>query len=431
MQILDYLLCVIEDFVIILFFDKLLKRRFQGILPFIAGVIFLSFFTFILSNYNIVLKTLFGFLNIFVVSSVLYKERLIIKSGYALMALYVLSIIDIIFGVLISLVLNEAFLNVFYSSFWLRLFVCLIIKAFDILIFILIYKGFKKIQYDMRPKIWVLYNSVMLVFLIITTAFIVIYSQKQQDAETSLLFLIISSSFFVMSMVVIYFFTEICFGFQRDKKLYVLESGYETLQDRIALQNRTSEIIKKLNHDMNKHITYACTLIEQGKKESAIKLLDEAIGKVKKSIPHIDIESGSDIVDAIITSKIALAERKQIAFDYYIEPLEAVEMDVLDLSSLISNVIDNAFEAAEQSEKAFVKFKMFKYNAYWTVYTENSYSSGIVLERTLHLLSSTKPDKFQHGYGSQIIKDIALKYNGEVTWEADGEIFKTIVLLKI
>ena len=91
----------------------------------------------------------------------------------------------------------------------------------------------------------------------------------------------------------------------------------------------------------------------------------------------------------------------------------------------------NAFEAAEQSEKAFVKFKMFKYNAYWTVYTENSYSSGIVLERTLHLLSSTKPDKFQHGYGSQIIKDIALKYNGEVTWEADGEIFKTIVLLKI
>ena len=244
MQILDYLLCVIEDFVIILFFDKLLKRRFQGILPFIAGVIFLSFFTFILSNYNIVLKTLFGFLNTFVVSSVLYKERLIIKSGYALMALYVLSIIDIIFGVLISLVLNEAFLNVFYSSFWLRLFVCLIIKAFDILIF----KGFKKIQYDMRPKIWVLYNSVMLVFLIITTAFIVIYSQKQQDAETSLLFLIISSSFFVMSMVVIYFFTEICFGFQRDKKMYVLESGYETLQDRIALQNRTSEIIKKLNH---------------------------------------------------------------------------------------------------------------------------------------------------------------------------------------
>lgn len=431
MSILDFSLCAIENTIIFLFFNKLFKKRFQALQILIVAIFLATLFSFMFSGLNTIFKAVLGFINIFVISSILYKDPSIIKAGYSLMLLYILSVIDIIFGNLISILADQTFLSVFYSSVFLRLSVCLIIKAFDGLFIFLVYKMFKKIQYDIQPKFWVLYNAVILVFLLITVSFIELYSQKQQEAESSFLFLIISFSFFAMSMVVIYFFTEICSGFQRDKKLYILESGYDALKERMAFQSQSSEKIKKIYHDVNRHLTNVCTLIENGKHESAVELLYKAIGDMDKTSPQISVASGNDIVDAIIASKSVLAESKQIHFEYYTEPLNEIKVEVLDLSSLISNVLDNAFDAAEESSSAFVKLKIFKYNAYWTIYVENSYLGGLVLKRTVQCPISTKPNKFQHGYGSQIIKEVALKYNGEVTWEADGEAFKTIVLIKL
>ena len=85
----------------------------------------------------------------------------------------------------------------------------------------------------------------MIVFLSITTIFIVIYSNVSQSDKTSLLFLVISISFFAMSMVVIYFFTEICYGFQRDKKLYMLETGYSALQEKNGFAEPKFREVKK------------------------------------------------------------------------------------------------------------------------------------------------------------------------------------------
>lgn len=347
------------------------------------------------------------------------------------MILYVYAITDVIFGNLAVIAFDEHFIFTLYSSLLYRTLYCVIVKVVNALIILLIYKGWIKIKNDVSLRFWIFYNVVILVFLLVTTVFIVIYSEAEQTETTSALFLIVSSLFFAMSMVVIYFFTEICYGFQRDKKLYMLETGYSALQEKMALQSRNNEKFKKIRHDMKKHLVNAVTLIENGKYDTAVELLKNAGDDIGKTVTSTNVASGNEIVDAIIVSKLAVCESRQILFKFKTEYLDKINIDVLDLSSLLSNMIDNAIEAASDSGDPFVEVDIFKYNAYLTICVKNSYIGSRVLVRTSNCLESTKNDSKSHGFGSRIIKDIALKYEGEATWEADGSWFTTVVLIKV
>lgn len=432
MKILDFVMCFIEQGMCFLFFNSLCEKRFKSRILFVIAVTVSSIALFFCSEISIAIRPVLSFLQVTIISSLLYKDSFFIKTAYSIMILYIFSIIDIILGNFVVIAFDEQFLNTFYStSLLFRTCYFLIIKSVNALTIYLIYRGWKKIKNDVTLRFWVLYNAVMLVFLLITTVFIVIYSGGIQTDKTSLLFLLVSISFFAMSMVVIYFFTEICYGFQRDKKLYMLETGYSALQEKMALQNQNSEKFKKIQHDMKKHFLNAATLVEKGKFDTAAGLLRNAGEDIEKNVSVLNIESGNDIVDAIIASKFALCESRHIDFKYKTECLDKIKIDVLDLSSLLSNMMDNAIEAAGETESPFVELDIFRYNAYLTICVKNSYIGNKILVRTSDCLATTKINNSLHGFGGRIIKEIAMKYNGESTWEANGSVFSTVVLIKV
>lgn len=431
MKILDFVMCFIEQGMCFIFLDALCEKRYQSRALFAVVVTISSVVLFICSGITIAIRPVLSIIQVMFLSSILYKDKFYIRSAYYIMILYVYSIIDVIFGNFVVIAFDEQFMFTLYSSLLNRILYCIIVKGVNVLIILLIYRGWRKIKNDVPLRFWVFYNVVILVFLLVTTVFIVIYSEAEQTERTSFLFLIVSSSFFAMSMVVIYFFTEICYGFQRDKKLYMLETGFSALQEKMALQNQNTEKFKKIRHDMKKHLVNAVTLIEKGKYETAVELLKNAGDDIGKTATATNVASGNEIVDAIIVSKFAVCESRQIAFKYKTERLDKINIDVLDLSSLLSNMIDNAIEAASESDDPFVELDIFQYNAYLTICVKNSYIGSRVLARTSNCLESTKNDSTSHGFGSRIIKDIALKYKGEATWEANGSWFTTVVLIKV
>ncbi len=319
MKILDFVMCFIEQGMCFLFFNALCEKRFKSKILFVTAIAVSAVLLFLCSGISVAVRPILTFLQVTIISSLLYKDSFFIKSAYSIMILYIFSIIDIIFANFVEITFNEDFLTAFYSSLLCRTIYCVIIKAANAVTIFLIYKGWKKIKNDVNRKFWVLYNIVMTVFLSITTIFIVIYSNVSQSDKTSLLFLVISISFFAMSMVVIYFFTEICYGFQRDKKLYMLETGYSALQEKMALQNQNSEKLKKIQHDMKKHLLNAAALAEKGKFDTAAELLRNAGEDIEKNVPLLNINSGNDIVDAVIASKSAVCESCHIVFQHIIK----------------------------------------------------------------------------------------------------------------
>ena len=136
-------------------------------------------------------------------------------------------------------------------------------------------------------------------------------------------------------------------------------------------------------------------------------------------------------MDAVLLSKTALCREKDIDFSYSVQPLENIKIGAADLSSLLSNLLDNAVEAAAQTTEPFVRLTITKYNAYYTICVENSYMGKKSLKESVGALNSTKSDKAPHGYGTRIISDIAQKYDGNYPWEAQESRFISTVIMII
>lgn len=428
--ILEFSLCLIENIIIYTFLNALLKRKYNSVIPLFLLVLINSISIYYCSGLNFSLKMPLTIIFLVVGSSFLYKDKFIIKLTYVIISLYVICIIDIILGNIISLILGKDISHIFFENFYYRFIFSLSIKIFDAFIFVLLYKMLFKIEKNIRNKFWTLLLVVVSVFLAIATVFLQIYPTIEQGSMNTALYTMLALLFFFMSLIIVYFFTELSKGFQRDSKLFLLQNNYNTLQEQIAVQQQNSDNIKKIRHDMKNHLTNIRILIDNGELTNAIALLDKTVENINYTQTET-INTGNSFVDAILLSKMALCRKKQINLTYSVQRLESMNISEFDLSSLLSNLFDNAIESAVQVKKPFIRLAILKYNAYYTICIENSYKGKEYIKESSGTLISTKNDKALHGYGTQIISEIAQKYNGSYSWEAQENKFITTVLIKI
>lgn len=428
--IFEFSLCLIENIMIFVFLSSLLKGRFNTAIPVISTIAVTTISSYFCSALPIVPKIVISMVLILLCAFGLYQDKPVVKISYTLMSMYILSITDIILGNIISLILSRDIQMIFFSNLTYRFIFSLIVKVADALVFYVFYKMLNRIDKNIKSKFWVLFAVVMFVFLSITTVFLQIYPDTDQNSASTVMYTVLTSLFFAMSIILIYFYTEISKSYQRDSKLFWLENNFNTLQEQIAVQQQNNEKVRKLRHDMKNHLANIRSLIDSGEIAAAVTLLDNTAENVNNAKAEM-IDTGNSFVDAIILSKTAVCREKNIDFSCSVQPLENIKIDAVDLSSLLSNLLDNAMEAAAQTTEPFVRLTIIKYNAYYTICVENSYKGKKFLKENMGVLISTKSDKALHGYGTQIISDIAQKYDGNYTWEAQENRFISTVIMII
>ena len=85
-----------------------------------------------------------------------------------------------------------------------------------------------------------------------------------------------------------------------------------------------------------------------------------------------------------------------------------------DLNSMLSNLLDNAVEAAKDSDGAFIRFTTRKEKNFVILSVVNS--TYAVPKSQGEKLITTKKDKAIHGYGLKSIEKSAKKYAGICDW---------------
>ena len=428
MQVLEFLLGAIDNIIIFVFANSLLSRRSKRAYSLFVAILACSVSVFVTDKLNFLLKSLISITMLIIVFSILFKEKIYIKSALATISLYLLYIIDIIVGNTISLIFDEQILYVFYSGFISRLLICLVIKAINIVAFVGFYKMFLKMEFEMPKKNWLLYNAIVFVFMTMSILFMYVYSAAEYDKFFAILFLAISVIFFAMSIIVMYFFTELCAGFQKEKRMYILESSSVSMQNALAAQNHTNTRLRKLRHDIRNHLDTAIALLDNGEQDDAGRLLKGVFGQVENIGKELDQSTGNSLIDSVVAYKKAVCESKEIKFCYSLENLPKIKIDLSDLSSLLSNLLDNAIEATERAKRPFIEIKVFEYKSFLAISITNTYNGTIFAENgVLHMV---KHNKSVHGFGTQIIHEICDKYNGSYRYDYDEELFTANVLLE-
>lgn len=426
MEIIKILNCTFETALSFLFIALLSKRRFKNLLALVLTIIIAAAVGYLFVGAALPIKVPVSLAVMIVSSLITFKDEPERLTAYSLIVMYITNISDLIFGSLAAIILNKPFSESMLPHSAERL----IIKIFFAALLRIVYLILRKRDDNTPRKFWTLFGMVMFAFLSVTVIFCGAYrySAIATNKENMLVVAVIASIFLAASIAVIYFFSEICTFFQREQRLLLLETNYSYFQEQLALQNENAQTLRKIRHDIINHLTNVRTLISLNEIGEAVRLLDETALKTENTAVDI-VNTGSRIADVVIMSKSALCRSKGIKFNYKIAALDNTTICAEDISSLISNLLDNAIEAAEQTSEPYVFLNIFAHNAYHVIRVENS---AVHKESTASafFLQTTKPNKFNHGYGMKIIKDIAAKYEGNFTWKYNEGNFVATVFLK-
>lgn len=194
---------------------------------------------------------------------------------------------------------------------------------------------------------------------------------------------------------------------------------YNTLKE-------NQEKVRKLSHDINNHIM--CMESMDGDEREKYK---------KKIYEELDynrnrINSGSMILDIILSEKYKECKKYGINFKYDIEFNVLKDMESVDICSIFSNILDNAVEACQKVEPGnrFITIKGKIAKNYFVIKAENS-KVGEIKKDEKGNLETSKEDKTRHGLGTKIVEESVEKYGGNIEYYDEEDRFRVVILIPI
>ncbi|MEG2247192.1 MAG: ATP-binding protein, partial [Peptostreptococcaceae bacterium] len=170
------------------------------------------------------------------------------------------------------------------------------------------------------------------------------------------------------------------------------------------------------------------------------KKLYENCGEVNKYIDDIKSELNSwksiistenMILDIIVNDKKKICDKNNINFDVDINFSKCDFVDMIDISSIFSNLIDNAIEACLKinDKDRFIILKGTIVNKFFILKCENNKLNKIKLDK--ETIITDKKDTFTHGIGIKSIKGSIKKYDGEMNIDFSEDKFKVQIYIPI
>lgn len=134
--------------------------------------------------------------------------------------------------------------------------------------------------------------------------------------------------------------------------------------------------------------------------------------KNKKAVMYCN----NPTINAVLTVIVNKPENSKLHFEIILRDCdENMNIDNYDLCGLFSNLLDNACEAARKCENGKVSLKSISHNDFFIIKVQNNYNPN---KSDIKDLKSTKKEP-GHGYGTQIISNIADKYKAKLSYEID------------
>ena len=217
---------------------------------------------------------------------------------------------------------------------------------------------------------------------------------------------------------------------QREEKVnMLLTEQIENTKQHISEVEKLYGDLRSLKHDMGNHISVLENLFAKKETEEFEKYLTKL--KENYCVSAEGIKTGNPVTDVILTQKQKEAKEKGINFECkFIYPVDT-NINAFDVSVILNNAIENAFEGAEKCENPYVSISAYrKKNAYMLEVT-NCTLKRVDVDKETGLPETTKKDKSGHGFGLINIRKMAQKYYGEIDISQEENRFTLTVMLMI
>lgn len=239
-------------------------------------------------------------------------------------------------------------------------------------------------------------------------------------------------SFMILSIVMIIACVYIFVYYQRLAKNDAYLNELQTENKLLEINNDYLEVLKHQNSEMHMffHDTknHFLTIANMDNIEEINSYVKGVIGGIQK-YDLIQL-TNNKLLDLLLSKYSTLCNNNGIKLNIEVRTANLDYIPESDLSMIINNLMDNAFEAAKQSEERFIDFSLIRVNNFDILKVSNSCDTPPIDKA--HKLLTTKKSKAEHGFGTRIIEKYAKKNNAEYEWlyEDDKKRFITTIIFK-
>lgn len=190
--------------------------------------------------------------------------------------------------------------------------------------------------------------------------------------------------------------------------------------------------VRGWRHDYRNHINNMKIQLSQENYDG----LSDYLNELADDLDTVDtvIKTGNVMADAILNSKLNVAEKMNVQLNVKANVPEALPMSDVELCSVLGNMLDNAVEACGTlpEEERFMRVYIGKLKGQLYLSVQNS-AGKVRKEKGSYL--STKEDASSstklHGYGLFRIDRVAKKYGGYVNRQNEEGIFATEIMIPL
>ena len=180
-------------------------------------------------------------------------------------------------------------------------------------------------------------------------------------------------------------------------------------------------------HDYHNHMQTLKAYLSMNQIEEMGKYLDH----LEEDLDSIDIaiRTGNTSVNAILSSKISIAQKQMINVNCKATVPPVLKITDVHLCAIIGNLLDNAIEACEKVsvEKRFIRvyIGLFKQQLYISVTNATESSRR---KKLTELITSKKGE---HGLGLKRVDNLVSEYEGFVNRKNEPGVFATEIMLPL
>lgn len=178
---------------------------------------------------------------------------------------------------------------------------------------------------------------------------------------------------------------------------------------------------RKLTHDFRAHLDTLSAMLEQ--KPFDINAIESYVHSLQSAQTSriLLVNTHHSALDALLNQKALIARNRSIDVQFRVNDLSAVKIDLVDLTVIISNTLDNAIEACEklpvQDRQIYIQVVLDDNELFYAV-RNRSLPVDVSSDR---LPVTTKENPSFHGYGLQNVQTTLAKYHSVYAMDyADG-----------
>jgi len=215
----------------------------------------------------------------------------------------------------------------------------------------------------------------------------------------------------IYQFVLLIFVNKILYAQQRDNQLLI---NGTMLQKYMQELNEQRTLIDKRNHDHQNHMIGIKYLLENEEYSKCRDYLDQIHGNDDSVKPSFN--TGNRSADMVLSS--LASKYKDVRINVHQPIPETDRILMIDFVSLLFNLVENACEAAIETNDKNVNIKVTMNQSHYFIQVVNSSIRNPIPTNFI----STKASE-SHGFGMSIIRDIIQKYKGEIYSSFDHGVF--------